>query len=82
MDPMTWRASGADLAEAARRRRYAPHPLSVMSKWLEVRVNSLFKNLQAQLNKCVSKTNGEAILALAQLSYASHLHKSSKKAKH
>ena len=48
----------------------------VRSKWLEG-VNSLFKILQAQLNYCVSKTNGEAILALAQLSYASHLHKSS-----
>ena len=45
-------------------------------------VNSLFKILQTQLDKCVSKTNGEAILALAQLNYASHLHKSSKKAKH
>jgi len=40
-------------------------------------VNNLFKILQAQLNKCVSKTNGVAILTLAQLSYASHLHKSS-----
>jgi len=28
-------------------------------------VNSLFKILQAQLNKYVSKTNGEAILVLA-----------------
>ena len=38
--------------------------------------------LQTQLDKLISKTNGEAILALAQLSYASHLYKSSKKAKH
>jgi len=38
--------------------------------------------LQTLLSKWVSKTKGEAILALAQLSYASHLHKSSKKAKH
>ena len=45
-------------------------------------VNSLFKNLQTLLNKWVSKISGEAILALAQLSYASHLNKSSKKAKH
>ena len=35
-----------------------------------------------QLDKLISKTKGEAIQALAQLSYASHLHKSSKKAKH
>ena len=38
--------------------------------------------LQTLLNKWVSKISGEAILALAQLRYASHLHKSSKKAKH
>jgi len=38
--------------------------------------------LQTSLSKWVSKTNDEAILALAQLSYASHLHKSNKKAKH
>ena len=50
-------------------------------KWLEG-VNSLFKILQTLLNKWVSKISGEAILALAQLSYASHLNKSSKKAKH
>jgi len=46
-------------------------------------VNSLFKFFyKLQLDKLISKTNGEAILALAQLSYASHLHKSSQKAKH
>ena len=44
------------------------------SKWLEG-VNSLFKNLQTLLSKCVSRTNGSAILALAQLNYASHLYK-------
>ena len=33
------------------------------------------KILQTSLSKCVSKTNGEAILALVQLSYASHLYK-------
>jgi len=38
--------------------------------------------LQTLLNKWVSEISGKAILALAQLSYASHLHKSSKKAKH
>jgi len=38
--------------------------------------------LQTQLDKLISKTKGKAILALAQLSYASHLHKSIKKAKH
>ena len=38
-------------------------------------VNSLFKILQTLLNKWVSKISGEAILALAQLSYASHLYK-------
>ena len=46
-------------------------------------MNSLFKKFyKLQLDKLISKTKGEAILALAQLSYASHLHKSSKKAKH
>jgi len=46
-------------------------------------VNSLFKIFyKLQLDKLISKTKGEAILELAQLSYASHLHKSSKKAKH
>jgi len=44
-------------------------------------VNSLFKILQSQLDKLVSKTNGKALLALAQLSYERHLHESSKKAK-
>ena len=39
-------------------------------------VNSLFKfSTKSLLSKCVSKTNGEAILAVAQLSYASHLYK-------
>jgi len=38
--------------------------------------------LQTQLDKLVSRINGEAILTLAQLNYASHLYKSSKKAKH
>jgi len=34
--------------------------------------------LQSQLDKLVSKINGKAILSLAQLSYTSHLHNSSK----
>jgi len=60
------------------------HAKTVRSKWLEGEVNSLFKILQAQLNKCVSKINDVVILALAlaQLSYASHLHKFSLKANH
>jgi len=46
-------------------------------------VNSLFKfSTNFNLDKLISKIKGESILALAQLSYASHLHKSSKKAKH
>jgi len=51
------------------------------SKWLEGGIAYL-NFLQTLLSKWVSKTKGKAILALAQLSYASHLHKSSKKAKH
>jgi len=35
------------------------------------------KFLQTSLSQWVSNTNGEAILALAQLSYASHLYKTS-----
>ena len=59
----------------------APIPLD-RSKWLEEWRIAYLNFLQIQLDKLVSKTNGEAILALAQLSYASHLQKSSKKAKH
>ena len=45
------------------------------SKWLERGWIAYLKFLQTSLSKWVSKTNGEAILALAQLSYASHLYK-------
>ena len=38
-------------------------------------MNSLFK---FKLDKLISKTKGEAILALAQLSYASHLKSSTR----
>ena len=47
------------------------------SKWLEGGWITYLKILQTSLSKWVSKTNSEANLALAQLSYASHLYKTS-----
>ena len=52
-----------------------PSSTAERSNWLEGGWIAYLKFLQTSLSKWVSKTNGEAILALAQLSYASHLYK-------